>query len=256
MHPPLAAPHRTLMGSLCTRCGVSRKRRSLVYGPADNRELVARAAASRADAVIVDLESTVPEAAKDQARAGLPDLLAEVDFGDTETVVRINGLRTDRWLADLDAAIDAGADTIRLPKVERAGEVERAVDAARQRRDPPPEFLLQLETPRGFLDGASIAATCADLPTVTGVGIGMGDYTKTIGVPRPTDELRAYLFNRTAAIAAAGGMDPLGYVHKELDDLRAVATTARELGHVGQPVSSTVDPEPFVRVLNDVYGEP
>lgn len=230
-------------------------RRSLVYAPADRPTSVERAAASDADAVILDLESTVETSAKSEARSNLGGLLADVDFGGKETVVRINGLRTSRWLEDLEASIVAGADAVRLPKIERAEEVERAVEIARQLRDPAPEFLLQLETPRGFLNGADIAATCAGLPAVTGIGVGIGDYTKALGVPDHTPDLRSYLLNEAAAIAVVGRMDPLGYVHKELDDLRSVATRARELGHVGQPVSTTVDLDDFVSVLNEVYGE-
>lgn len=230
-------------------------RRSLLYAPANRSHKIERAARSDADAVILDLESTVDESAKDDARATLAPALSDLDFGEKETVVRINGLRTSRWLADLEAAIDAGTDTIRLPKIEDAGEVETAVRVARQLADPVPEFLLQLETPQGVLNGRDIAVACADLPEVTGIGVGMGDYRKSLDVDHHVPDMRSFLLNRTAALAAVGGMDALGYVHKERDDLRDVATRARNLGHVGQPVSHTVDPDEFVPVINDVYAD-
>ena len=231
-----------------------RTRRSLQYAPADRPDSVERAAEGDADAVILDLESTVEEADKDRARGNLGPLLADLDFGGKETVVRLNGLDTERWLGDLEASIEAGADSIRLPKVERPGEVETAVEAAEQLADTTPEFLLQLETPRGILNGAEIATVCARYPSVTGIGVGIGDYTKSLGVPGHTNELRAFLLNQAAAVAAAGEMDALGYVHKELDDLEDVATMAKELGHVGQPVSYEA-PDEFVAVLNRVYSE-
>lgn len=234
---------------------MSRKRRTLLYAPANRSGKVERAANSDADAVILDLESTVDEAEKDRARSALAPMLSDLAFDGKETVVRINGLRTSRWLGDLEAAIEAGADTIRLPKIEEPGEVETAVRVANQLADPAPEFLIQLETPRGVLNGPDVATACADLPAVTGIGVGMGDYRKSLDVDRHVPDMRSYLLNRIAALATVGGMDALGYVHKERDDLRDVASRARELGHVGQPVSHTVDPDEFVPVLNDVYSD-
>lgn len=216
--------------------------------------MVERAAETDADGVILDLESTVDPGNKDRARRNLGPLLSGLAFGDKETVVRINGLRTSRWLDDMEAAIEAGADTVRLPKIERPAEVETAVETADQLAERTPEFLLQLESPKGLLNGPDIAATCATLPQVTGIGVGLGDYTKALGVDDHTRELRSHVLNRTAALAAVGDMDGLAYVHKDLATLREAATMARELGHVGQPVSSKVEPDEFVDVLHDVYG--
>lgn len=231
----------------------ARPRRTLQYAPGDTRSKVQAAADSDADAVIIDLESTVDPAAKDRARDNLASFLDEIAFDDKEIVVRINGLRTDRWVDDLGAALAAGADTIRLPKIEEPEEVIRAVDRANEMGEDRPEFLIQLESPAGVLNGREIAVACADLSQVTGIGVGIGDYTKTLGLDDHTPELRSFLLNRTAAYAAVGNMDPLAYVHKDLDTLRAAATLAKSLGHVGQPVSHTVDIDAFVDVLHDVY---
>ena len=233
----------------------SRTRRTLQYAPAIYPERVRAAAAGGADAVIVDLESTVPDDRKAEARENLPALFERNDFGGKETVVRINDLRSTEWLADVEAAIDVGVDTLRLPKVEEPWQVRTAVETARQLADPVPEFLLQLETPRGVANGMEIATTCRELPMVTGIGIGMGDYTNALGLSDHTPELRAYLLNRTAMYAQVGEMDALGFVHKELDTLRPIAEQARSLGHVGQPISYKVDAEPFVEILTDVYTD-
>lgn len=231
-----------------------KQRRTLLYAPADRTGEVEQAAGSDADAVILDLESTVDGGDKGRARGNLEPLLADLDFDGMETVVRINGLRTGRWRGDLEAAIEAGADTIRLPKIERLEEVETAVEAARRAVDRPPEFLIQLESPRGLVNGPDVASACGEEPLVTGIGVGLGDYTTALGVDGHTRELRSFVLNRTAALAAIGDMDALGYVHKDLDTLRRAATLAKELGHVGQPVSSKVPPDEFVEILNDVYS--
>lgn len=235
---------------------VNRRRRTLQYAPADNPDKVQAAAESAADAVIIDLESTVDPGDKDWARQQLASYRADLHFDDQEVVVRINDLRGEHWEADIAAALDADVDTLRLPKIEAPGEVTEAVGSVTDRTDQDIEFLLQLESPRGLLNGREIAFRCAEFPAVTGIGVGMGDYTKALGLDGHTPELRAFLLNRTAAYAAVGGMDALAYVHKDRRSLRRAAELARSLGHVGQPVSHTVDRDAFIAVLNDVYGEP
>lgn len=229
------------------------RRRSFLYAPCNRRTKVETAAQSDADGVFLDLESTVPESEKASARANLSTYLEEFDFSGQETVVRINSLRTDHWLADIQAAIDAGVDIIRLPKVEEPWEVKTAVETTGQIADPLPEFFLQLENPTGFNNGHEIARICREYPEVTGIGVGIGDYTKAIGVDDHTVELRSYLLNQIAEFATAGEMDALGFVHKNFDDLREVVKQARSLGHIGQPVSYTVEPDKYIQVLNELY---
>lgn len=233
----------------------NRRRRTLQYAPANSEEKVRAAAESAADGVILDLESTVEAADKGRAREDLDRLFAEVDFGDKETVVRINGFRSDHWLADLTAAVEAGADTIRLPKIEEPWQIRTIVETTKQLADEVPEFLVQLETPEGILAGEEIAETCGEYPRVTGIGVGIGDYTKSLWLDGHTPDMQTFLLNRIAAFAAVGDMDPLAYVHKDPDTLREAAERAKSLGHVGQPVSHAADTEAFVDVLNDVYSE-
>jgi citrate lyase subunit beta/citryl-CoA lyase len=230
-------------------------RRSLLYAPGDNRTKVENAARSAADGVIIDLESTVPTDAKTTARSNVKPFLEDLDFSGKETVVRINSLRSDYWLADLRAAIDAGVETIRLPKVEEPWEVITAVESAGQLTEPSPEFLLQLENPTGFDNGHEIAQTCKQYSQVTGIGIGIGDYTKTIGISDHNPDLRSYLLNQIAMFATVGELDPLGFVHKDIDDLREVVSQARSLGHTGQPISHNVESDEFIRILNEMYPE-
>lgn len=234
---------------------VARSRRTLQYAPGDVPEKVRAAAASDADGVIIDLESTVDDADKDDARDNIETFVGEVDFGGKELIVRINDLRGDRWVDDIKSSVDAGIDTIRLPKIEAPEEVRMAVEQTDAFTETRPDFLIQLETPKGIVYGREIALACAAFPEVSGIGIGIGDYTKALGLTAHTPELRSFLLNMTAAYAHVGNMDALAYVHKDPDDLRAAAELAKSLGHVGQPVSHTVDIDAFIAVLNDVYGD-
>ncbi|MCB1670516.1 MAG: CoA ester lyase [Pseudomonadales bacterium] len=80
-----------------------------------------------ADALILDLEDSVPAAAKDAARTQVCDWLQEADFAGREKLVRINSLASDLGRMDLEAIMQCPPDAIVVPKVSSLGDVE-AVD--------------------------------------------------------------------------------------------------------------------------------
>src|SRR3546814_2499186 len=78
--------------------------RSLLFVPGDRPERFAKAAASGADAIILDLEDSVSPANKETARAAVADYLA----GPREvvTLVRVNPLDGHMNAADVAAVVD------------------------------------------------------------------------------------------------------------------------------------------------------
>jgi citrate lyase subunit beta/citryl-CoA lyase len=96
-----------------------------LYVPADRPDRVAKALASRAHAVIVDLEDAVAPAAKDEARASLREL-----FANTPAVwvhIRVNGIETQWGEDDLRAAAALPVHGVTLPKTERGSETAVAL---------------------------------------------------------------------------------------------------------------------------------
>ena len=77
-----------------------------------------------ADALILDLEDSVPFAEKNKARAALPASITSVGRDGAAAMVRVNhGLRA--VARDLEAAVVPGLAALVLPKVEEAGYVAR-----------------------------------------------------------------------------------------------------------------------------------
>src|SRR5258708_35326193 len=93
--------------------------RSKLFGPATKPQLFAKALVSGADAVCYDLEDAVPQARKAEARAWLRDYLqrAAEAVGPIE-IVRINGVRTTHFLAELEAAVSPRLYAVAFPKAE------------------------------------------------------------------------------------------------------------------------------------------
>lgn len=95
--------------------------RALLFVPGDRPERFAKAAASGADALILDLEDSVSAVNKATARDAIASWLSAPRT--IATFVRINPLDTDMAQADLDAVLSARPDGIMLPKAEGADSV-------------------------------------------------------------------------------------------------------------------------------------
>lgn len=92
--------------------------RSLLFVPGDRPERFAKAAASGADAIILDLEDSVSPANKEMARAAVADYLTGAR--EVVTLVRVNPLDGHMTAADVAAIAAARPDAIMLPKAEGA----------------------------------------------------------------------------------------------------------------------------------------
>ena len=91
-------------------------RRSLLFMPGNNPSMLQNSDLFESDAIIYDLEDAVSVTEKDSARILVKEYLNSKDEFNTEIVIRINGLDTDFYKADLDAIISNKIDTIMLPK--------------------------------------------------------------------------------------------------------------------------------------------
>ena len=135
-----------------------RLRRTMMFMNAQKPGLIKDAYIYGCDSIMLDLEDAVAENQKDAARFSLYHALKTIDYGDTEVIVRINGLDTPHWQEDVRVCVAGGADGIRIAKCESAQDVltvERAVEAAEE------EFgvekgrtllMAALESPKGILN--------------------------------------------------------------------------------------------------------
>src|SRR5438132_8244884 len=103
----------------------TRPRRSCLSVPGSSPKMVAKAPTLAADEIFFDLEDSVAPDRKDEARANVVEVLRRADFGDRGVGVRINGLGTHWWEADVTEVVGAGGrlDFVTLPKVEEPADV-------------------------------------------------------------------------------------------------------------------------------------
>lgn len=99
--------------------------RSLLFVPADSERKFAKAQASGADGLILDLEDSVAPARKPEARRLVQELLARDAPRNWSFWVRINALDTGLTLEDLSAVVRPGLDGIMVPKANGAADIVR-----------------------------------------------------------------------------------------------------------------------------------
>ncbi len=101
-------------------------RRSELATPASNERMFAKAAASDADLVFLDLEDACAPAEREEARGKAVRALNEYDWGHTARAIRMNGIDT-RWAYGDVVEVLTGArenlDVIIVPKVTAARDV-------------------------------------------------------------------------------------------------------------------------------------
>ena len=229
------------------RRGSVRLHRSALYVPGHIPDWMPEAARSGADLLILDLEDSVPVAEKARARALVRESLETLAAGGRDRSVRINGLETRLALDDLEAIVCPALQSVRLPKIESAGDL-RELDA----------LLTHLEMRAGMEPGS--VATPLDLETagamrnacdilraspratslLLGCGPG-GDAARAVGYQWTRDGTEThYLRSRAVLDARAAGIEyPMvtsWWDIRDLDGLRADAVLNRRFGFRGMAV--------------------
>ena len=221
---------------------VIRPRRSVLYVPGTNARALDKARALAVDAVILDLEDSVPPEGKEAARAQVTKAVAAAAFGAREVIVRINGLDTDWWLDDLNAAARAKPNAILVPKVSIPGHLEdvaeRLVDISADHKI---RIWAMMETSLAMVNAREIAAAAKDVETrLTCLVLGTNDLAKETRariVPGRAPML-SWLMTCIAA-AHAYGLDILDGVYDDLGDPEGFArecTQARDMGFDGKTI--------------------
>ena len=215
--------------------------RSKLFVPASRPELFAKALASDADAISFDLEDAVQESRKAEARNTLEAFLkaAPAQRHDKVMIVRVNGLGTPHFEADVAAVAWPGVDMINLPKPESADDV-RAAAAALARCESgrglarPIGILANIESPRGLRLAAEIATAH---PRVAGLQLGLGDLFEPYGIDRG-DALAVHgaqvAVRMAAAEAGRWACDTVYAAVSDPDGFSREAEAARRLGYIGK----------------------
>lgn len=237
-------------------------RRTMMYLPGNNPNMLLRGHLFRPDGLIFDLEDSVPTSEKLAARILVGKVLSFLDFGGCELTIRINGTDTDFWRDDIAAVVAAVTANpqvtgVRVPKVESPQEVA-LLD----------EMLSELEAENGIpqghihifclLESALAVWRAFDIASASARVValipGGEDLAADLKTSRSKEEIELDWIRRMLVVAArAAGVDALdaAYPHiYDLDGLRAQTAVIRQLGFDGK---SVLHPNQ-IPIIHEVYA--
>jgi citrate lyase subunit beta / citryl-CoA lyase len=205
--------------------------RSLLFVPGNRPERYQKALASGADAVVLDLEDSVPAAEKQAAREAIGQSWGALQAAGLPLVIRINATQSApgdddlTWLETL-----AGAPAVMVPKAE-----SRASLASVAARWPGSALVPLIETAAGHAALAEIAAA----PGVLRLAVGHIDFMADTGIRCSDDEseLAPLRFAVAMATRLAGLATALDGVTVDIgndDRLRADTHRAQRFGFGGK----------------------
>ena len=199
------------MGSLLGKLAAAR---SFLVFPGDDDRKRERALSSGADAVVLDLEDGVAEAAKDEARSRLGVFVAAP--GGPARLVRVNDPASATGIRDLAAVAELGDVAVVVPKaaLETVG---RAAEAANK------PVVALVEDAGGVRD----AYVLAEHPAVAALAIGSADLSAALGLV-PTGDGTELLFVRSQLVVASAAARIRPPVDGPCLDVRDAAALERE----------------------------
>lgn len=228
------------------------KLRSLLFVPGDRPERFAKAAASGADAIILDLEDSVAPERKAFARDAIAEWLASPRT--SVAFVRVNPLDGDHTRADLAAILPAAPDGIMLPKAEGAAGIQTLIGLAGG-AGVPPILPIATETPAAIFELGTFRQVSDRL---AGLTWGAEDLPASIGASASREEDGRYTApfemarSLTLFAAHAAGVPAIDTVFpriEAMDDLKAYVGRARRDGFTGMMAIHPVQ----VGVINEGF---
>ena len=232
---------------------VEKLRRSELAVPATSTEMIAKAAASEADLVFLDLEDSVAPAAKGAARSNVVAALNETDWHGKIRACRINPVGSEWFYDDLHELVTRAArnlDVVVLPKALTARDIWFLDDSlSHLERKAGLEvgkigIEVLIEETQGLLNVDAIAAAS---PRLEALILGVGDLAASQGVPgeyigaaptsstveaRSTD-IWEYARQRIIVAARAHGLMPIDGPYANYRDANGYTATASSFARIG-----------------------
>lgn len=225
--------------------GASVKMRSWLFAPGDSEKKMAKAAATAADIVVIDLEDSVAIESKNAARAATRAFLDAHEQDSARFWVRINPLDSEFALTDLAAIVAAQPGGIMLPKAGGRRDVERL-----------DHYLSALETAADIAPGATriiaiVTETAAamyhtgdyaGLPRLAAMSWGAEDLSAELGAAdnKQADGSFTFTYQMARSFCLLGaktaGVVPIETVdtdYRNIEGLKARAQQVRQDGYRG-----------------------
>ncbi len=215
--------------------------RTLLFVPGNQARKIEKARSVPSDALILDLEDSVPPSEKNSARKMVAASLNGLALSGQEVFARINPLQTPYGPADIEAVVTGGLRGIFLPKTESAEDIHKAdalIAGAEKKAGleaGSTGLIALIETPKGIINVYQIASASA---RILGLTIGAEDYTMEMGINRTKEGAEIYYLRTAVAVAChAANVLAIDCVYGDVKDIEGFSRetrSARQMGFQGK----------------------
>lgn len=217
--------------------------RSLMFVPAHNQKLLDSSVRRDADALLLDIEDSVPVVDKQLARDNIKEFVRRKNLNGKLIFPRVNDRESGELLKDLTQLTVEGVHGFMYPKSTKAEDVYfvgKLLETIEYEKNIPVgtfKLIPLIETAGSIVNIKEICQACT---RVIAVAFGCEDYvTDTRG--KHDDEGKSIFYARNAIVNAARFADiiPIDTVHikvHDLEDLEKEVITGKELGFEGMLV--------------------
>ena len=232
-------------------------RRSMLFLPGNNPNMLINGNCLGSDAVIFDLEDAVSPAEKDAARILVRNTMRYMDFRGCEIIVRINSIDTPYWKQDLDAIMPEKPALILLPKTgtaQDALEADAYMTEVEEKLGFAPNtvgLMPLIETAMGVENAFAIASSTKRIQALF---LGAEDLTADLQCKR-TKEGKEIEYARTRLVVAAraAGVDVYDTPFTDVNDDEGIVKDAQYAKALGFTGKSSISPR-HVEVINSVFS--
>lgn len=221
-------------------------RRTMMYVPGNNPGMIKDAHIYGADSVMFDLEDSISLKEKDSARFLVYNALKTIDYGETEIVVRVNGLDSPFGKEDFEAIVRAEPEVIRLPKAERAQDISDAdylISKIEKKAGIKPgkiKLMAAIESAVGVINAYEIAKAS---PRIIGIAIGAEDFVTDMKTTRSLEGIELLMARSQIVLAArAAGIYALDTVFSDVNDEHGFIKEVELIKQLGFDGKSVINP--------------
>ena len=215
--------------------------RSLIFVPGNNPRFLEKAKKLQADIVCFDLEDSVPDNEKTNARKLIKSALKSRKSYKSSIFVRTNSPLSGKIPSDLKEIVQKGIDGIVIPKVNNTKElkkIEKIISGLEKTRKLKPiQLIPSIESSEGVVNTYQIASSSK---RVVAVVFGVFDLLNDIGVEYTKDAEGAKYSRRKIPIdARAAGVSAIDAIWQDLKDSKGLekdCKIGKSLGYSGKSI--------------------
>lgn len=233
--------------------------RSMLFVPGSKKSWLEKVSDSKADTIILDLEDSVPDNMKSEARKNVHEAIKPLKEAGQRVYVRINRGPYCFDITDLEAVIQKELEGIVLPKLNGPEDVDvinSIVSEIEYQKDIEVgtiKFIATLETAESIQLAYEIGKKDRVIG-LAGVSPKSGDVERALGYQWSMEGLeRLYIRSKVVLAARAAKVFPIGGTWQDIHNLTGLEESVkfnRQLGFMGEMI---IHPS-HIEAVNEVYS--